>query len=503
MPSWKILQGNCLQVLRQLPDTSVQTLVTSPPYYGLRDYGGDPFVWGGMPSCIHEWGEELPGSNRGGSGTPTNKNNRGEGYGRDAARGAFCQRTGCNAWNGSLGLEPTPELFVQHLVMIFREARRVLRADGTAWINMGDSYATETRGEVKHKDLIGVPWMMAFALRADGWYLRSEIIWAKPRPMPESIQDRPTKAHEHIFLLAKSERYFYDLEAIREEPKPENAGKMSAPKCGENRLDVGARDQNTKQYDEIKGANARDVWTIATEPFVGAHFAVFPPKLPERCILAGTSEKGACAKCGAPVARTKIDGSDYDDSRRQTKRALEIAEEQGLTEEHLAAIRSAGINDTGKIKVTQNAKIGEATARLAAEAKEKLGGYYRELIVSKKQDRWGPTCSCGTDDRQPCIVLDIFNGSGTTGEAALKNGRNYIGIEQNPEFIKVAKARLIGTAKEDMRAGDFVFCPTCEAKGMTKLFERAAVEKSRAEGKKITCPKCLGRYTAEALGVLA
>lgn len=442
MPSWKILQGNCLEVLRQLPDESVQTLVTSPPYYGLRDYGGEDFIWGGMPSCVHEWGEELPGSNRGGSGTPTNKNNRGEGYGRDAPRGAFCQRTGCGAWNGSLGLEPTPDLFVHHLVLIFREARRVLRENGTAWINMGDSYNTSAPGNsrpseksglngahtsvsynnrlqtknegqrvrtlyegAKNKDLLGVPWMMAFALRADGWYLRSEIIWAKPSPMPESVRDRPTKSHEHVFLLAKSESYFYDPDAIREE-----SAEMSRPqseKRRQMRMSRGVRavsgeGQSSKgiangvepthvMHSNPNGRNARDVWTIATVPFPGAHFAVFPPALPERCILAGS----------AP-------------------------------------------GDT---------------------------------------------------------VMDVFNGSGTTGEAALKNGRNYIGIEQNPEFIKIAKARLIGTAKEDMRAGDFVFCPTCEAKGVTKLFERVAVEKAAVEGKKITCTKCMGRFTAADLGV--
>lgn len=523
MPSWKILQGNCLEVLRQLPDRSVQTLVTSPPYYALRDYGGEAFTWGGMSSCSHEWGEELPGSNRGGSGTPTSKNNRGEGYGRAAARGAFCQRAGCGAWNGALGLEPTPELFVHHLVLIFREARRVLRDDGTAWINMGDSYnnsgssrngegldgdrrggATGPDGEcgykkrdtrrafteigIKHKDLMGVPWMMAFALRADGWYLRSEIIWHKPSPMPESVRDRPTKAHEHIFLFAKSVDYYYDLEAIREEPKADNGGKMSAPKYRDNRkgtIDDGTREQNEKQYEDIKGANARSVWTIATKPFAGAHFAVFPPKLPERCILAGTSERGACATCGSPWER--VIAHPCEKCEAPVKHHAHSCEKCG----HVNDWKADREAEEATLSSEWDSKGKEVPSRtvLSSVGNEDLG--------------WAPTCSCGTQEVVPCVVIDIFNGSGTTGEAALKNGRNYIGIEQNPEFIKLAKARLIGSAKEDLRAGDFVFCPGCEKKGETKMFERAAVEKSRAEGRKITCPKCLGRYTAEALGVLA
>ena len=183
--------------LRKIPDNSIQCCVTSPPYYGLRDYGLEPSIWGGEESCDHQWGDTVPGSNRGGSGTPTDKNGRGENYGRDAARGSFCQK--CSAWRGCFGLEPTPSLYVAHSVLIFREVRRVLRDDGTFWLNIGDSYASgggtprpgagkvggrganrngcPVPADCKPKDLIGIPWMVAFALRDDGWWLRSEIIW--------------------------------------------------------------------------------------------------------------------------------------------------------------------------------------------------------------------------------------------------------------------------------------------------------------------------------------
>jgi len=231
--------ADVLDGLAELPDGSVHCCVTSPPYWGLRDYGTD----------------------------------------------------------GQLGLESTPEEYVENMVKVFREVRRVLRDDGTLWLNLGDSYynyrpmkkgdnrahafGTERdcfrglpddnsgtkRGRVvaglKEKDLVGIPWRVAFALQADGWWLRSDIIWAKPNPMPESVRDRPTKAHEYIFLLTKAERYFYDADAVAE------------PSTGQN----GTR-------------NRRTVWTITTKPYPEAHFAVFPPELPEICIKAGCPEGG-------------------------------------------------------------------------------------------------------------------------------------------------------------------------------------------------------------------
>jgi DNA modification methylase len=245
-----ILIGDCLEVLRGLPDGMAQTCVTSPPYYGLRDYG-------------HV---------------------------------------------GQIGLEETPDAYVARLVEVFREVRRVLRDDGTLWLNLGDSYASDSKwggatggkhvkalhGEagagrgkrqtgMKDKDLIGIPWMVAFALRADGWWLRQDIIWHKPNPMPESVTDRCTKAHEYLFLLTKSARYFYDADSIREAP----TGRTDALTVINTGADNG-REKRTLNNDGTIGANARSVWPIATQPYSGAHFATMPPALAERCIKAGS-----------------------------------------------------------------------------------------------------------------------------------------------------------------------------------------------------------------------
>jgi len=253
--TWKIHQGDALEVLRTLPAESAQTCVTSPPYWGLRDYGVE----------------------------------------------------------GQLGLEPTPEEYVARMVGIFAEVRRVLRDDGTLWLNLGDSYTgaansgganrndggpavrvsglTAKSGHgLKPKDLVGIPWRVAFALQADGWYLRSDIIWAKPNPMPESVTDRPTKAHEYVFLLAKSERYFFDQEAVREPAspnKPWGASSNVGTKARQSRND-GNSDGLGRPADDEAGRNIRSVWTITTKPFSGAHFAVMPPDLAERCIKAGS-----------------------------------------------------------------------------------------------------------------------------------------------------------------------------------------------------------------------
>jgi DNA modification methylase len=279
--SLTVLQGDCLEQLRTLPDASVQCCVTSPPYWGLRDYGVA----------------------------------------------------------GQLGLEKTPEEYVAKMVAVFHEVRRVLMDAGTCWVNLGDSYAasegqrkaTDAAGSpkqvsnagsirvgsrcaagLKPKDLVGIPWMTAFALRADGWYLRQDIIWSKPNPMPESVQDRCTKAHEYIFMLSKRARYFYAAEAIREKPAREwwneprtepgnpdrndGGGVQSRPRRtdkqrGHSRRHDGFNDRwdaMEKSEQQINGANKRSVWNIATNPYAEAHFATFPPALIKPCILAGS-----------------------------------------------------------------------------------------------------------------------------------------------------------------------------------------------------------------------
>lgn len=256
--SISILQGDALDVIRTLPGQSVHCCVTSPPYFGLRDYGVD----------------------------------------------------------GQIGLEDTPDAFVARLVEVFREVRRVLRDDGTLWLNLGDSYAANrgrqvpsTKGGPKHgegqsvggkgssvpdglkqKDLIGIPWRVAFALQADGWYLRQEVIWHKPNPMPESVKDRCVKSHEQIFLLSKSPRYHFDHEAIKEPVAYSTVARLSQAtlekQAGSSRV-PGKTNGNMKAVGSKEMRNRRSVWTVTTKPFKGAHFATFPPDLIEPCVLAG------------------------------------------------------------------------------------------------------------------------------------------------------------------------------------------------------------------------
>lgn len=247
----KIYQGNCKDVLKELDSNSINCVVTSPPYWGLRDYGVDD----------------------------------------------------------QLGLEKTPEEYVKKLVEIFQEVKRVLRKDGTVWLNLGDSYTNNSIPgggdptikkrnigntkykptivpELKPKNLIGIPWRVAFALQADGWYLRSDIIWHKPNPMPESVTDRPTKSHEYIFLLSKSAKYYYDANAIAEKTITKDNLSRDRDNSKLNNTPGRSRMAGLKTNDYEK-RNKRSVWTVNTKPFSEAHFAVFPGKLIEDCIKAG------------------------------------------------------------------------------------------------------------------------------------------------------------------------------------------------------------------------
>ena len=259
-PDVRIACGDCLTVLRTMEAESVNCVVTSPPYWGLRDYGT----------------------------------------------------------NGQLGLEATPEQYVAKMVGVFREVRRVLRSDGTLWLNMGDSYAvgklkTSYNGDgsadlgwtnkrsrkaplgLKPKDLVGIPWRLAFALQADGWWLRSDIIWSKPNPMPESVTDRPTKAHEYVFLMTKSARYFYDAEAVKERSEPSSGGFQSRAERGLTVHGNGETGQALGRGGFVAYTglhNRRTVWEIPTQPYPEAHFATFPEKLVEPCILAGCPRGG-------------------------------------------------------------------------------------------------------------------------------------------------------------------------------------------------------------------
>jgi DNA modification methylase len=357
--------GDVREVLRELPNESVDCCVTSPPYFGLRDYQVE----------------------------------------------------------AQIGLEATPDLYVEAIVGVFREVHRVLAEHGTCFLNLGDSYyaagwESRRRSEVgagsfaaeerrshtgiidglKVKDLIGIPWMVAFALRADGWYLRSDIVWAKRNVMPESVTDRPTKAHEYIFLLSKNPHYYFDQEAVREPAayfgpngNPDTMNGAANARPGEMAGRAGVKP------DVIPGRNIRSVWEIATQPYADAHFATFPEALPRRCIMAGCPER-VCRTCGKPSERI-VERSPME--IRPSARAAEQGDD---------------VNDR------RTATSGTMTKPSETET---VG--------------WS---DCGHDDWRVGRVLDPFMGSGTTALVARKLGRHAVGIELNEEYAALAAKRL-------------------------------------------------------------
>jgi DNA modification methylase len=357
------------------------------------------------------------------------------------------------AYNGGeaeIGSEATPDAYVARLVAVFREVWRVLRDDGTVWLNLGDSYNTsgglnnngknEALGKtarppqlgtvpgLKSKDLVGIPWRVAFALQADGWILRSDIVWSKPNCMPESVKDRPTKAHEYVFLLAKQGRYYYDADAVREGAS-DTSGWAKQRAKGVNTWDYNntpGRIASTGQRTEAStfgnpaGRNKRSVWHIATTPFsarsVGIddvdHFAVMPPKLVEPCVLAGTSERGVCPTCGAPWVRMveTSNGRHSDEYRARTDTP-----------------KSAASNGYGG--------RGSATSGLAKP------GWRQFAPPTSHVLGWQPSCACGGEP-VPAVVLDPFCGAGTVGLVARQHGRDFVGIDLNPRYLEIARRRI-------------------------------------------------------------
>ncbi len=375
-----VYHGDCREVMRQMEPESVHCVVTSPPYWGLRDYGVA----------------------------------------------------------GALGLEATPEEFVANMVDVFREVKRVLRSDGTCWVNLGDSYAGSsamttnekalkgkqgtshgTIGEarpvvvpdgLKPKDLVGIPWRVAFALQADGWYLRSDIIWAKPNPMPESVTDRPTKSHEYVFLLTKSPRYYYDADAVREAHDDKAGGPERFGRIGseggyvesERTMLGGVRSTaiakpGQREYNPA-GRNLRTVWSIATQPYPGAHFATFPEKLVEPCIKAGAPEK-VCGECGAGWRR--VTESEYEFTQAVHNRTKHQGEQT----------------------------FGDRSATMGVPATK----HVRTLgfIPSCKHDA----------ETVPATVLDPFAGSGTVGMVAQSLSRRAVLIDLNGNYLVQAMSR--------------------------------------------------------------
>jgi DNA modification methylase len=349
----RLVRGHVLDVLREMPSGSVNCVVTSPPYWGLRAYGTEPQVWGGDPNCPHSETEPAAAPPQtGGNGAASAKQvtNAGtqtwntervyivgggtagssaEAFSKPGPENAarikaarwreYATCTLCGAWRGELGSEPTPALFVAHLVEIFRGVKRVLRKDGTAWLNIGDSYAGSGKGTssknglskqhtnvgsligstpvvdgLKGKDLCLIPERLAIALQDDGWYIRSRIAWCKRAPMPESVQDRPTSAWEHIWLLSKSATYYYDADAVRNPWADERNGASGARSLpyshGAGRHDtLGTSErQGLGVQPNTVGANLRSYWLLSPDPYPEAHFATFPRELPRRCIKAGS-----------------------------------------------------------------------------------------------------------------------------------------------------------------------------------------------------------------------
>ena len=453
-PTAELYYGiHVLDALRSLKDNTVHCVCTSPPYYGLRNYETPPQVWGGDPECPHEWGEEqrTPWANAvPGPSTNVPKNTvAGGGHWRSKTTGPFCQK--CGAWLGQLGQEPTPDLYVQHLVEVFREVRRVLRPDGTLWLNLGDSYVgggsttaygqdprnfsasstlqgKYTEGQAKRpvkprnltglktKDLMGIPWRVAFALQTDGWTLRRDIIWSKESCMPESVRDRPTTSHEYVFLLAQQEHYFYDHEAIKEPHKfnrwgdsiVTDAAVLDAAYDGEAG-DSSLLRQGATNFHPEGGRNKRSVWNINPQAYKGAHFACWPPALAEIMIKAGTGEKGCCSGCGQPLRRV-VD--------RETCR--DLAETREMPKTPLNVVRAGW---------RQQQPSGQSTTK-----------------------GWERTCSCSDTETSRCVVLDPFSGSATTGKVALSLGRDYIGIDLNASYLELAVARIQERPAPDIKA---------------------------------------------------
>jgi len=337
--SIEILQGDCIESLKKLEDQSINTCITSPPYWGLRNYNDE---------------------------------------------------------EKQLGMEDTPEEFTENLVKVFREIKRVLRDDGTAWLNLGDSYG-------KNKQLTGIPWRVAFALQQDGWYLRQDIIWHKPNPMPESVRNRCTKAHEYIFLLSKKPKYYYDHEAIKEDAKyPQGPNSPQSIKKGQGEFGMDTRGGLHKIGANPK-KNKRSVWTITTKPFKGAHFATFPKDLIEPCVLAGCPEK-VCVQCSEPY-KLKVD-----------------------------------------IKRIPRWELSPNDPRYRPSkyenAHDSLNGNTRHSVTETKPLGLEKQCDCQTNETKGGTVLDPFGGSGTTGIVAASHSRNAILLELNAEYIELAKARI-------------------------------------------------------------
>ncbi len=401
----KILCGDTLKVLKKMPSDFVDIVMTSPPYWGLRNYGDETCkVWDGDPKCEHEWVKSRIyfSSPRKGIGSEPWKMSCAT---KDELKKAkpnsvFCQK--CGAWYGQLGLEPLPDMFVNHLIQIFTELKRVLKPTGSFFMNMGDSYACSRFGDqnkrpegtqishIPRKSLSMMPERVALAMVNGGWILRNKIIWHKKNPMPCSVKDRLTHTWEYVFHFVKEPRYYYDLDAIREPHKAETLKReRMARMCNPN------------------GKNPGDIFRIATNGPSNIHSAVYPEKLCEKPIKAACPEI-VCRKCGQPkrlVVKIRPNPDAFNVRVRDVKK--------------------------GRIK-SPDRKASEKEVRQYNE--KRYSSRPRKLVISEG-------CKCNSGYR-PGVVLDPFCGSGTTCLAAKNLGRNFIGIDINRKFCMMARKRL-------------------------------------------------------------
>lgn len=427
-----IHQGDAAETLAKMPESSVHMAMCSPPYFGLRDYGVD----------------------------------------------------------GQIGLEDSLDKYIEELVAVAGELRRVLRDDGSWWLNLGDSFAGSGRGQwdgeeeqqkeaytpdtgelpeqdssLRRKSKMLVPHRVAIALEDAGWIVRSDAVWSKPNPMPHPVKDRLHEHKEFVFHLTPEPDYWFDLDPIREPHKKsslkrsrgsyENSGQpVEAYPNRENGDAIGTEPEDACHPN---GKNPGDILEITTKPFPEAHFAVYPPELCELPIKSSCPPK-VCTECGTPYDRVteQVPMWERDPStieRTQTRRALEIADEEGLTDEHFEAAQSVGLGNLDAGEGNPYDRVDDETAELAREAAEVLGSYYREALMSESAptDEWEQGCDCETAETEPGIALDPFTGAGTTALVAKNLNRRFIGTELNPEYVAMAQKRVGITVDEPER----------------------------------------------------
>jgi DNA modification methylase len=373
--------------------------------------------------------------------------------------------------NGQIGLEDSLDEYISELVAVGDALRRVLRHDGSWWLNLGDSYATARQdhtggdqvggapegdyatreeGALGRKNKMLVPHRVAIALQYDGWTVRNDVTWHKPNPMPSSVKDRLNTTTEQIFHLTPAPDYWYDLDAIRE---PHNSDRTYRGGSIEENGNPRSRELDTEdEFGTPAGKNPGDVFEVTTKPFPDAHFAVYPPELCDKPIKA-TAPPKVCADCAAPYIRESVNAGILTNptGRKQKERAIELFEQSDLEREHLSALRSIGFTDAGQAQEVYDGhgRNADDVERRAKEAKDVLGGYAREFIGRQTEStEWVKGCDCDTDATEPGIVLDPFAGAGTTLLKAKELGRRFVGVELNPEYADMARAR-IGLAPND------------------------------------------------------